>query len=240
MATINKDPNLTMWNKRAAKRFVDEQVFRCITQWQMTRKICNVLSLPAKEWLWERDFAVSFPNMRANFYGIERNTEVLETMRKTSQNLNKLHTHHKFLPVDQPIDALQFLQTTNDVYDFIYLDWMGTWSTEKFKQIQAVLDRDVLRKGGFLRLTMALGRGKAARWASRLPDYDQEICGVQDMRAGGGILPEWKVYGIPGLIMQEAKLRGVKLKMVSNIAYISRNIPTERGTSEMSVMFRRY
>ena len=244
MSNQSKNPSLALWNKRAAKRFVDEQIFRCMASWKLPKKnLCNVLSLPAGSWFWERDFTAAFPNAKINFVGVERNSTVLKTMRRNADSLNKLNRRHKFIPVDHPVDLADFLKDTDEVFDMIYLDWMGTWATDKFNQIKTILDREILRKGGLLRLTMALNRGKPSVWKTLCSEYDPTLIGVQDMRAGGNDfsdLPQWKVYGVPGLIIREAAERGVKLKLVSNIAYVSRETPTARGTSELSVVLRRY
>ena len=241
MANESKNPSQVLWNKRAAKRYVDELVFRCISSWKLPRKTsCQILCLPASLWFWEREFTTAFPDVPVAFTGIERNATVLRNMKKNAVGLNVLSKSQKFLPVSKPVELHEFLKTTDQIFDIMYLDWMGTWSTEKFNQIRTVMSRELIRKGGLLRLTMSLTRGKPKLWKPLCSEFDADLIGFQDVRCGGGELPDWKVYGIPELIVREAATYGIKLKIVSNIAYISRDTPTSRGTSEISVMFRRY
>jgi hypothetical protein len=241
MANQSKNPSTILWNKRAAKRYVDEEFFHSISSWELPKsKFCNVLSLPASQWYWEREFTATFPNAPVKFTGVERNAKVLKAMKKSAESLSTLNKKHKFVPVDKPTDVQEFLNNTEESFDIIYLDWMGTWSHDKYKQIKTIINRDLLKKHGFLRLTMSLNRGHPKVWRTLCSQYDESLIGVRDMRGGGSELPAWKVYGVPGLIMKEAFENGVRLKLVSNMVYISRETPTSRGTSELSVSFRRY
>lgn len=227
------------WTNRISKRFIDAEAFHCLFDCGLPKKRCKVLSLPAKDWFWERDFVATFPSANFEFVGLERDARIFRGMQKNAAIFNELNRRHVFRPVDEPTDVKDFVKQTSDSFDVIYLDWMGTWSTDKLTQICRIFENDLLRKNGVLRLTFALNRGKPGKWKPICDDYDPRLIGFRDLRGGGGPLPEWKIYGVPGLIMQLAHERGNRLRIIHNVAYLSRATPTSRGSSELSVMFLR-
>jgi hypothetical protein len=238
MATINKDVTKARWDSRAAKRFVDELTFRAMAPWAMTGpKLKRILSLPAADWLWERSFTTTFPKNWATFVGVEKSQPVWRKMKATAENQSTVNRNHQFVPCPRATDMAKFLAETPEKYDMIYLDWMGTWSVAKERQLISIFKRRLLNKGGLLRMTMALDRGKKSIWAPYCEE-DSAIMGFQDLRGVNTPLPEWKVYGIPRMIMNTAEDLGVKLKLISAIAYTSREHPLKKGTPESSFIFR--
>ncbi len=232
------DPSKMSWDKRAAKRFVDEIVFRAMEKdFVGKRKVHHILTLPAADWTWEREFALTFYKTKAVFTGVERDAEVHKGMCKQAKRHNVAHDIHVFNPVLKPIELNQFLLATPQEFDMIYLDWMGTWCEEKFKQLHTLLQRNLVKPGGLMRLTLSLNRGKKDVWAP-LCDTSPIITGVQDLRCGGKELPEWKVFGIPGLIVETAANYGYQARLLSNLVYNSRSGALARATPEISMLFR--
>lgn len=238
MSDTSKDVTKARWDSRAAKRFVDELTFRAMAPWALTGpKLKRILSLPAADWLWERSFTTTFPKNWATFVGVEKSAPVWSKMKATAKNLSKISQNHQFVSCPKATDVADFLIKTPEKYDMIYLDWMGTWSAAKELQLISVFERRLLNKGGLLRITMALDRGKKSIWAPYCEE-DGAIMGFQDLRGVKSPLPEWKAYGIPRMIINTADDLGVKLKLISAIAYMSREHPLKKGTPETSFLFR--
>lgn len=233
-------PSEMVWENRTAKRYVDDVVFRAMRRTITPGSLRRVLTNPAASCSWEVAFTRTFAAHPVTFVGVERDPEVHALMCQRMQELNDPRRKHYFRSTEKPIEARDYLRScdTTEPFDMIYMDWMGTWSAEKFDQIQTILDRGVLSSGGLLRFTIALNRGREARWANRMAGYDSPSFPILDLRDTGRALPHWKLYGVPGLVTAMAEEHGRKATVISAAVYHSWASPVEPGTPEASFTLR--
>ena len=234
-------PSEAQWHSRLAKRLVDEHTYRAMHKWATAATSAKrVLSFPAAEWEFEKAYATVFPHALCEFVGVESDPDTHARMGVTAGLLEALHTGFKFSPQDAPVRMTDFMKRwkaeDQKPFDYIYLDWMGTWSEDKMRQVNFILDNGMLAKDGFFRFTLSMNRGHKKRWEVILPDFC--FFDITDLRGGGSALPEWKLHGIPGYVIDRAEQNLRKAKLVSAATYLSSNKPVGRSTAEMSVLLR--
>lgn len=219
MANQTVDPAALNWFNRAAKRHADELSFRAMAHWIVNKKSASVLSLPASDWIWERQYVDNFPDAKVQFLGLEQNEEVWDRMGWAATKLNQLNDRHEFITTDAPCSFMDFARHTDRKFDVIYLDWMGTWSKDKLKQINIMFDKDMLKNDSIFRLTLGLNRGHPKSWED-LGDVEGDFH-IVDIRGGGGELPSWKTHGVPALVEAVGHDFGRPTKLIAAHVYSS-------------------
>ncbi len=99
--------------------------------------------------------------------------------------------------------------------------------------------RELTANDAMLRLTLSLERGQPPAWDDVITSDHWIDFQLVDIRGGSGKLPEWKVYGIPGLIIEWGiNLLCRDIRLVSAAVYKSRSDLTARGANEISFLMR--
>lgn len=229
--------SVTKLQAKADKRAVDELVFLAMQDWACSKKgVRHILSLPGREWLWERSFTTAYPDLRVHFHGLEWNKSVWQSMSKMASKLDQIGKFQKFTALPIQTDCARFLSETEQRFDMIHLDSNAPWSDNTMRQVEIVLCRGLLKRGGLLRITTCL-RNKI-RGANLQFEYSPEIFGFQDMTAGEGNNPQWAPFGTDRLIMRFGYELGLKISIISSLIYVGKNHSPGKATTNHSVLFR--
>ena len=229
--------NATKWQAQAEKRAVDEKVFLAMQDWAYSNNdVRHILSLPGREWLWERSFTTAYPDLRVHFHGLERDEKVWRTMSGMASKLDQISKLQRFSAIPIQRDYASFLSATKQRFDMIYLDWKEPWSNSTRWQIESVLGRRLLKRGGLLRITTSLN--EKATGARSQSELSPEVFGFQDMSGGQASSPQWMTYGTTGKIMEIGSRMRKKLRIVSDLTISCYNSPRKGVTREQSLLFR--
>ena len=193
---------------RHAKRYSDDLCHREMRNWVEARKHVRVLSLPASNWIWEKNFSTRYPSKSLEFVGLEADPKVHAAQRAKLRELQT--SRHSFRVMGLPISVGNYIDYWNTVdlvpFDMIYLDYMGNWGESKCEDITRILESGMLAKKGYLRVTLTATRGDGARWNNACdPEPRME---VTDMRPSKVDLPNWILQGVPNLIAVTAEVCG--------------------------------
>lgn len=152
------DPAQMDWENANDKRYNDIKLYKCLSPLSSFGRL-RVLSFPAANWHFERGLIERGGNLCFEFVGVELNPVVHKKALVTMNSLRHEYPRNSFTMGDRPESLLQHLKNASTGYDFIYTDWMGTWSENKEKEIHTVFKRRLLNCGGFFAFTIMLGRG---------------------------------------------------------------------------------
>lgn len=236
MATESVTASDLVWGTRFAKRHADEIAFRAMAPWVRSKvRGMDVLSFPAEEWLWERAFSALFPWGKVRFFGIEQDPAVYAKMADVEGR--QLYPDHRLVPVGNISFAeyVDLQSSESPKYDMIYLDWLGTWCADKYDQIVAMLQSDMLAPDSMFRFTVSMNRGKPEKW-SELAEVEHSSIAIADIRGGGGDMAEWRTYGIPALVVALGNDFGRRITPVALQIYY--NYSEKRTTPMGSFLFR--
>ena len=222
----NVDPASVRWDQNSTKRDSDLTVFRAMAfdilhQTKSRKGPLRVLSFPGDRWLWEQNLDSTFDEHKFKFTGLERNTVV---HRRSAKLCGGLPARYRLMPKTSLIEYLQSPEGRKSEFDIVYLDWMGTWSRDKKKDLAALLEgKCSVAVGGLLLLTLSLRRGYPET-ISELEDlsYDLPLT-FYDARGNDRYVSNLKVRGIPHWVQLEAeKSYGVKMRPIMAHIYYSR------------------
>lgn len=235
MSDASLNPALADWTNRAAKRHADELSFRGLAKWVMSRRstTLEVLSLPAGLWLWEQSLSQIFPDNRFRFHGVEQNGEVHRLMRERAKKLKGVLDT---CVSPKPESLTQWMQRNagGAAVDLAYFDWMGAWSEDKVSQVRVLFSSGLLAAEGIFRFTVGLSRGKNSKWEHLMQDLDTGGFHITDLRSGRSDIPQWKIYGVPQLVINLASEYGRKAKLVGAHVYTSYRNRLGQGVPEAS------
>jgi len=157
------NPTLLDWKSRPKKRENDDVNSSLMGPLMATRKNIQCLTLPAKDWIFEKQLARKFSHNQFLFQGIERDPIVhgasWNSIAKSSswpQNAIGILPEHP-LAVAEFIDQLPGEQLEIP-YDLVYLDWMGIWSKEKRHAVNLLFERNAFAPHSFFCMTLGTGR----------------------------------------------------------------------------------
>lgn len=214
--TSTRDPNSIDWSDdHYAKRSTDVDMIHDIMSHPffnniIKRGVSHIATLSADSLIFEKMFAQKVKKLNTNFafYPIERDKEVYKKLLTNNiPNLSyrsllkvKLKDNPKCSVIFtyKPMSVIQYFDLFSmDIFDFIYLDYMGTWSTEKEKDLNTIFQHGYLMDNSFLAITIAGARGNA-------------ITKQKLIRAAAQVkskVPETKIIGDPEVYF--AKTTGV-------------------------------
>jgi hypothetical protein len=221
----------------AYKRLVEEEMFHAMEEWACSKKgVRHILSLPGREWLWEYRLANVCEDFRVHFHGLERNNRVWQAMSKMASNLDRISKFQKFTALPLQTDYSKFLNETEQRFDMIYFDFKAPWSYNTMRQVEIVMGRGLLKRGGLLRITTCQGdQNKGKSFPSAC---SPEILGYRDMTSGKKDIPQRIPYGIDRQIMEFCYLLRIKISIISSLTYFSHNHSNGKAMANHSVMFR--
>jgi hypothetical protein len=233
-ASQTADPSAIEWANVTAKRVVEDVTHRgmAIDVMDMGSRV-RVLSFPAAGWIWEQNLMDRFRKIKFDITGIERDPVVHKRSVRTSKSIEtgRCSMHPK------PCDLRTYLGSAawKDTFDIIYLDWMGTWSSEKKQDLRQLFSQPTrLNKGGLLIMTMSLNRGytntigQLSEFADNpiaLTTYDER---GRDVHTSG-----IRVRGIPQWIMDEASQHGITMSSIMANVYYSQPLKRTRYATPM-------
>ena len=234
MKTRKTNHTKPMLDSRASKLFVDQLVFRGMHPWASSGPATkNILSMPGRDWIWERHFSVTFHHLRVNFYGVEQNLSTWKAMSAKAQILSTINKQQKFLPSASCMTVAAYLKSTDQKFDMINLDWMSSWSPSHHDQVLSILNRKLIRKGGLLHIMYSMDRDKQSAWEP-LSEHSSDIFGFREMNGGKS---EPRFYGIPGLILEEVRQHGINAKITFNTVFSSHSQEPASTISSFVVRF---
>ena len=215
------DPNNIAWEINNAKRHNDLRIYNALKYDFIKKKHINCLSFPAKNWFFEKGMAMSFMDgCTFMFDGIERNIKVLNESMYTKKKKTIDNATYKFNNMN-PISAHKyFIQYSGPTkYDFIYLDWMGTWSKEKKKELESMFVSDILKKNSYFGFTIMLSRGQPitfedleiAMEVEHSTTYDFDVDDTGPYKESH--MFKLKTHGLTNLLITMAKSYGYGLRL---------------------------
>lgn len=209
MADNSVAPSKIDWGCNTAKREADITLFRAIAYDLLLlsasrgeKAAINVLSFPGPDWFWEKGLCDAFQRRRFRFTGIERDVEVWKKLKRGAAA-----DPAKFRMCEKPCSFAEFVgarSARSKPFDLVYLDWMGTWSKEKKKDLDILFDKQLLGVGGLLTLTLSLRRGQPET-NDELHDLSYDLpLAFYDARGESKYTDNIKVRGIPHWVEQRA------------------------------------
>ena len=226
------------WASASAKREVDSLAFRVAASDILSmRTNVRVASFPAADWTWEHNLMTQFKNHVFHITGIERDPAVYAVGARNAPTLGVCAMHPR------PVGLSSFLTTPDlEPFDIINLDWLGTWSKEKKKDLRRIFERPtLLRDGGLLLLTMALNRGQPETTDELYELAENNLAFmVYDERGRDAHTSGFRVRGIPQWVINEADEVGVTLRPLLASVYYSKRADTSGSPAPMvQFMFKR-
>ncbi len=233
------------WHGKQAKRLNDMQVREWLLSIMKSRSQFKAITFPAADAVMESSMARDFSDVKFKFHAVEQNPRVFSKLRKQIQVLNR---KHKNLSLSAPYGCCAFKGFVNRMeapynedgrYHFVYLDYMGTWSADKRSEIDLLFSKHVIRRRGFLALTIMLARGRPET-LDELQDYmTSNFIVVEDMRVTGAVTQtlRLKTQGLPRLIEEMARNHGLSL-VTRRVAIYPGGYSFERATPEVSLLFQ--
>lgn len=237
MNTIKKE---FAWDSRYAKRHVDDMMFGLMRNDIGRLRWCRVLSLPAADLVWEQMLASYFKDVICDFTCIERDAEVFRAMLSKTRTLkNKLDPcifkSYK-MDVKDYFDCSKFRLKASR-FHLVYLDFMGTWGRDKYDCLAGMFASGALADHSYLRTTFQANRGHGSIWES-VAEHVENLQ-VWDLRPEGDPIADWKMYGIPGIIVDLARAYGIRMKPVKAAIYRSQNGNSGRPVPQITFLFKR-
>ena len=234
-------PGKISWAGNAAKREADITLYRAMAydllkQASLGRPL-RILSFPAQTWAWElglKDFYASTP---MEFIGLERDPTLHRKAKRFAAGFPKA-----FKMTDKPVSFREFSQTSRmrRPCDLVYLDWMGTWSSEKKEDLSALFQRGLLAVGGLLVMTVSLRRGQPET-LDELADLSYDLpLAFYDARGEDKYTGNIKVRGIPHWVANHAmNNHEVKMRPLLASVYYSRTGVSEQTQPQLQIMMLR-
>lgn len=183
------------------------------------RSRIRVLSFPGPAWRWESGLSEAFPSVDFSFTGIEQDTGVWRQLRKCTSVMPR-----HYAALERPMSFLDYARArrrNSAPFGVVYLDWMGTWSRDKKKDLDQLFLGRMLSVGGVLVLTLSLRRGRPETM-SELQDISHDLpLAFYDARGEGKYFSNIKVRGIPHWVVVEAEHHGIKLRPIMASVYYS-------------------
>jgi hypothetical protein len=243
------DPAAINWAARVAKRRNDAFVSLCLGPLLHSAETdFNVLSLPAADWLWERQLAEQWDSKFFRFQGVEKQPDIREAAETKATYLNSEPSVNAFYDILPEPSLKSALLKAERCFDIIYADYMGAWGVDKFDDVEVIFGQKLLNPFGCLVMTLSLVRN-ASPLFSELQDYargDFEIAVIDDREhcRTMGFLPDSSVTsmsrGIPRAVIEQAAAAGVRLKLI--MGHIYYNVYEHQGgirlAPEISLCFR--
>lgn len=238
-------PSAINWTLRSDKRVSDQFLIDEVVSSVCDRKTCRAMTFPAAGFLMEKELSKATPKIKWHIDAIESDAKVIRKMAVTVGLLNArrmtsdLHKG-RFLQVLQQFEATADWDPSQ--YDFIYPDWMGTWSLEKREETASIFQRNLLRQGGVLAGTLSLLRGHGPAIEELRDFVDGEPVEVIDFRPSNRkreMNYRLRTQGIPHFIMTQAQSYGIKLEDPKVMVYDSLSDSGLRNTAQMKLVFRR-
>lgn len=245
MSVSTIDPSTVDWTQRSDKRvsdqFLIEEVVGCVKD----RKACRALTFPAAEFLMEHELSRATPKTKWHIDAVESNPRVLRKMAITVGLLSAKRMTANIRP-GRFLEVLQGFENLADEdskqYDFIYPDWMGTWSMGKRAEVDSIFQLNLLRPGGHLAGTLALQRGHGPaidelhRFTQGLPI---EVIDARPNNREREFNYHLRTQGIPRYIVSRAASYGVRLQNPKVMVYDSLSDSGRRNSVQMKMVFQR-
>jgi len=208
----------------------------------------RMLSLPAKEWIFEKFLADLMPSMKFEFVGLEHDPKLASVMIKQARSLSEHHTNAVFLGTCDSVKSYLKEGSARDMADFdiIYLDYMGPWSNDRKVELDLLLKGRRVNRGGYLILTLSLNRTQPHH-INELRDYaagDHDIMVLDDRRDQRSASryafssrPPAFATGVACWIQRKAEEHGVILRAFPPHIYY--NLDGRSPSPELSLCFVR-
>jgi len=234
------DPALIDWRANTSKRAADLMLFRNLAfdlhklHNQNSGKTLRILSLPAASWSWEQCLKETFSPIRFSFLGLEKNRKVWQK----GSRLKGIGPMRMFrLPVSFHEYASQHFRKGRP-FDVVYLDWMGTWSKEKKKDIEVLLKHGLLAAGGVLILTVSLRRGYPET-NDELSDLSYDLpLSFYDSWGRDKYVNHVKVRGIPHWVENYAlEEHEIRLRPLAASVYYSQTGLSDQVQPQLQLVF---
>lgn len=191
------------WEGRDGKRQNDTNLRRIIRT-HCKRKTIDMLTLPAADWCFERALLLDMKHAHFRMVGIEMNPRVHRKARRMAARLGEAFPAHRFTMTERPMSAWDFIRRGEGVFDVVYLDWMGTWSQDKKRQVTALLEHKMIKNRGLLFTTIMVPRGQRTTLDELMKYLPRDEC-CRDTRAA-------KTRGLENLIISLGKKRGYDIE----------------------------
>ena len=247
MSHSSVDPRRVDWAITENKRKNDALIRQFLIANIPTKRPFRMLTFPAGQALMEQNLLAAFTGLPVEITGIERNHDIFRALKRTAKHLEETCPKVKFNLQHGPGSFKNYLRNqtvrcdTSDMFDFIYPDYMGTWSREKREDIALIFEKKLLRDGGFLTLTLmtARGRPETIDELQDFIDYDFTAIYQPPERTTKGM--QLKSVGVAGLICKMAEDRGIRLEPRIVAFYTSPTLvgSFERDTTEISLTFQK-
>jgi hypothetical protein len=159
------EPSSLNWAEAYCKRNQDSFINSTVMPILMgdKKKAISVLSLPAAQWSYELQLANVFRDFSFQFYGVEADEQVYKDGVALADDLtsafNKFKGKSQFHMYHEGTTD-SYLDNNPEVsYDMVYMDYFGTWSQDKKKDMRRLARGRV--PGKCLVITVGLLRGRA-------------------------------------------------------------------------------
>lgn len=236
------EPSAISWDTNVSKREADMTMYRAMAfdllQTQANgKKRLKILSFPAQTWRWEIGLQETFPKLPMEFVGIERDAAVHFDMCKFATVLPG-----NFSTASVPMSFIEYaiLQYRTRPFNVVYLDWMGTWSAEKKKDIEMLFKNRMLALGGLLIVTVSLRRGQPET-TDELADMSYDLpLAFYDARGRDKYVSNIKVCGIPRWIQNYADVgHNIALRPILASVYYSSTGLSNQIQPQLQIMMLR-
>jgi len=205
------------------KRCNDEELHKLIisTFQRKRKKELDIFCFPGDTWEFEKMLLskTDQTNLVMKFEGIEQNKEVFNNAFNAALQLKQDTKNHSYNIVED--NAFDYLKTTDKKFDIIYLDWLGTWETEKKHELTCIFLRQLFKSHtpGLLILTLCLNQG-AHPETTVMQDLtyhiDKQYIDFQFEKCYNGKITEnfkRKTYGVANTVAGIGKEHGYKVKV---------------------------
>jgi hypothetical protein len=241
------------WTTKDTKRQNDRITNAKMAETLIDKKNINVLSFPAKLWIWERRLAEDFDGQAEfHFVGLEHDPEDYEIQRRNMLSMSL--TNATFNTPDHASTLMDFASEPweADPFDIVYADWMGTWDSKKKEEVRLLFENKLIADDGFLQITICVTRGNTKDLSElrshlehggfyELLDFsesDLDDKTTTRLHAGKktGLL---KTYGLCGLISSIAGDYDQSVRLL-NLSIYDSPCQDRKGytTPEISLLFR--
>jgi hypothetical protein len=219
---INKghsvDPKIVDWSMTIEKRQNDLAVRHLLIPTLSSDRTFKMLSFPAGGAIMETSLIQDLPELQVEITGIERDPMIFRQLEDTAQWFEEEYSRARFSLGHGPCDLQRYLDgrekatQPEEQFDFIYPDYMGTWSQEKRHNMVTVFEKNLLRVGGLLTLTIMAAR-EYPKTKEELEAFSESsfssVIILPDNRTDGMII---KSQGLAGLLCNLAEQYGQTLE----------------------------
>lgn len=235
------------WAASAQKRGADEYVRQhMLPLLNGSQESFRCLSLPAENWVWEQWLSGLHQDKRFQFFGVEREPEIVPKFRQKAAELSAQITNATFNPIPVPMSLGQAMMSMDEPFDIIYMDFCGPWCDQRYDDLMIMLERKLLKPKGSLILTNLMGMDQGAKQREEIlrlgadmrPVYVRnDRAYVDDAEQSDGVPLRCK--GIAHLVELTAADAGQSVLTQSLHIYYSYNNQTNRGTPMARLSFTR-